>query len=151
MNMQCALIYSLISTVPFPLPLPSVVSQTIEVQRFGLYVLVDDVERSVAFYAALFGKEPQVRTPALVGFDVAGGLFGIVDRTSYPNSGSVNSSVRPYMKVADLDGAFARAKALAGDRIEAPGIVTEGDFRFFRFTDPDGNMLELFSLQPPKE
>ena len=151
MNIQCALIFSLIATFPVSVPLPSQLGQTIEVQRFGLYVLVDDVERSVAFYAALFGKEPQVRTPALVGFDVAGGLFGIVDRSSYAKNGSPSSSVRPYMKVADLDEAFARAKALAGDRIEAPGIVTEGDFRFFRFKDPDGNMLELFSLQLPKE
>ena len=151
MNIQCALICSLIATTPVSLPPSSELGQTIEIQRFGLYVLVDDVERSVAFYAALFGKEPQIRTPALAGFDLAGGLFGIVDRSSYAKNGSPSSSVRPYMKVADLDEAFARAKALAGDRIEAPGIVTEGDFRFFRFSDPDGNMLELFSLQPPKE
>jgi len=136
-------------------PSPSV-AQTdevtmIETQRFGLYVLVEDVEQSVAFYEVLFGKSPQVRTQALVAFDVSGGLFGIVDRATYGTGSTSGNNARPYIKVADIEGAFAHAQALDAKAIEQPGIVTEGPFSFFRMVDPDGNVLEFFSFDPPSE
>jgi predicted enzyme related to lactoylglutathione lyase len=120
----------------------------IETQSFGLYVLVQDVERSVAFYEALFGKSPHIRTPALVGFDVSGGLFGIVDRGTYGTGSTPGNSARPYIRVNDIEKAFAHAYGVAAEGIEQPGIVTEGPFRFFRVTDPDGNVLEFFSFGP---
>lgn len=121
----------------------------IETQRFGVYVLVQDVERSVVFYEALFGKSPQIKTPALVGFDVSGGLFGIVDRGTYGAGSTPGNSARPYIRVNDIEKAFAHAQAVAAKGIEQPGIVTEGPFRFFRVADPDGNVLEFFSFDPP--
>jgi predicted enzyme related to lactoylglutathione lyase len=148
MNIRNALIAALVTTTSISSPAP-LLGQTIEVQRFGLYVLVDDVERSVAFYEVLFGEVPQIRTPALVGFDVAGGLFGVVDRASYGQGAPAGGGVRPYIRVLDIEFAFARVSALAPGRIETPGIVTEGPFRFFRFSDPDGNSLEFFSFTPP--
>lgn len=148
MNIPNSLIAALITTTAIAYPAP-VLSQAVSVQRFGLYVLVDDVERSVAFYEALFGEVPQIRTPALVGFDVAGGLFGIVDRAAYAPDSARGGSVRPYIRVVDIESAFKRVKAIAPERIEKPGIVTEGPFRFFRFSDPDGNSLEIFSFSPP--
>ncbi|MEN3973405.1 VOC family protein [Sphingomicrobium sp. XHP0235] len=123
----------------------------IETQRFGLYVLVEDVEQSVAFYEALFAKSPQIRTPALVGFDVSGGLFGIVDRAKYGEGSTSGNSARPYIRVVDIDQAFTHAQTLAADGIEQPGIVREGPFSFFRMSDPDGNVLEFFSVDPPAE
>lgn len=150
MNIRTALIAALVTTSAIASPAP-VLGQTIEVQRFGLYVLVEDVERSVAFYEALFGEVPQIRTPALVGFDVAGGLFGVVDRETYAPNSAAGGGVRPYIRVVDIEFAFTRVSALAPDRIETPGIVTEGPFRFFRFSDPDGNILEFFSFTPPVE
>lgn len=150
MNIRSALIAALVTTTAIASPAPAL-SQTIEVKRFGLYVLVDDVERSVAFYEALFGEVPQIRTSALVGFDVAGGLFGVVDRASYGQGAIAGGSVRPYIRVADIELAFARVKGLAPDKIETPGIITEGPFRFFRFSDPDGNSLEFFSFTLPTE
>jgi predicted enzyme related to lactoylglutathione lyase len=120
----------------------------IETQSFGLYVLVQDVERSVVFYEALFGKSPHIKTPALVGFDVSGGLFGIVDRGTYGPGTTPGNSVRPYIRVNDIEKAFAHADAVAAEGIEQPGIVTEGPFRFFRVADPDGNVLEFFSFVP---
>lgn len=150
LKIRNALIAALVTTTVIASPAP-VLGQTLEVQRFGLYVLVKDVERSVAFYEALFGEAPQIRTPALVGFDVAGGLFGIVDRARYGQDATVGGGVRPYIRVADIEFAFARASALAPDRIQTPGIVTEGPFRFFRVSDPDGNSLEFFSFAPPSE
>ena len=143
-----ATIASPVSAAPAA-PAAPTADETLLVERFGLYVAVDDVERSVAFYQALFGEAPQVRTPALVGFDIAGGLFGIVDRAAYAPRTTAKGGVRPFIKVADIAAAFARVDRLAPGRIEAPGIVTEGAFRFFRFADPDGNVLEFFSMTPP--
>lgn len=145
MKILNALIAAMVSTTVVASPAP-VLSQPVNVQRFGLYVLVDDVERSVAFYAALFGEAPQIRTPALVGFDVGGGLFGVVDRAAYAPGSTKGGNVRPYIRVIDIESAFARVKAIAPQRIEKPGIVTEGPFHFFRFSDPDGNIVEFFSF-----
>jgi|GEM_PF-1552947 len=148
MNIRASLLAAVLATTAVAAPVPAL-GRALEVQRFGLYVLVDDVERSVAFYAALFGSEPQVRTPALVGFDVAGGLFAIVSRRSYAPDARPDGRVRPYLKVADLDAAFERVNRLAPGRVEGGRVVTEGPFRFFRFADPDGNVVELFSVGSP--
>ncbi len=43
-------------------------AEPLGVERFGLYVLADDMDRATAFYARLFGSEPEFRMPALVGF-----------------------------------------------------------------------------------
>lgn len=146
MNIHQSLLAALVAigAIAAPAPAPG---YGIEVQRFGLYVLVADVNRSVAFYEALFGKPPQVRTPALVGFDVGGGLFGVVSREAYAPGTSAGGGVRPYIRVADIDAAFAHVSTLAP--VESGRVVTEGPFRFFRFTDPDGNVLEFFSFTPP--
>lgn len=138
---------TLIATATFASAAPTV-GEPLAVERFGIYVAVSDVDRSVAFYQALFGEAPQVRTPALVGFNVAGGLFGIVDRAAYAPQTTAKGSVRPYIKVADIETAFLRANELAPGQIEPPGIVSEGAFRFFRFEDPDGNVVEFFSFKP---
>ncbi len=137
--------------VPYPSVAQTDEETMIETQRFGLYVLVEDVGKSVAFYEALFGKSPQIRTPALVGFDVSGGLFGIVDRASYGKGSTFGNSARAYIKVANIEKAFAHGQAMAAEGIEQPGIVTEGPFSFFRIADPDGNVLEFFSFDPPGE
>ncbi len=63
---------------------PSGPDEPLQVQRFGLYILASDPEALVAFYAALFGRQPKVRTRALVAFDLSGGLFGIVPRRYAP-------------------------------------------------------------------
>lgn len=147
MGIREAMIAGLMATTGIATPGPAL-GQTLDVVRFGVYVAVDDVERSVTFYEKLFGKPPQVRTPALVGFDVAGGLFGVVSRSAYAAGSPEAGRVRPYMRVADIEAAFSRVTAMAPGSIAAPGIVTEGPFRFFRFVDPEGNVLEIFSFTP---
>lgn len=147
MGIREAMIAGLMATTGIATSVPAL-GQTLDVVRFGVYVAVDDVERSVTFYEKLFGKPPQVRTPALVGFDVADGLFGVVSRSAYAPGSPEAGRVRPYIRVADIEAAFSRVTAMAPGSIEAPGIVTEGPFRFFRFVDPEGNILEIFSFTP---
>ena len=145
MDVRRSLIAALVATTAIASPAPAL-GQEVEVQRFGLYVLADDVERAAAFYEAVFQQAPQVRTPALIGFDVVGGLFGIVARQSYAPAEPRAGSVRPYIRVADIDTAFKHVRRLAPGRIEGGRIVREGAFSFFRFTDLDGNVIELFSI-----
>lgn len=116
------------------------------VDRFGLYVAVDDLARSAAFYEALFGKQPQVRTHRLIGFDVAGGLYALVSKKAYRLSLSPGGSIRPYVRVSDIDAAFDRVKRLAPDRLETDTVVSEGTFHFFRFKDLEENVVEFFSV-----
>jgi predicted enzyme related to lactoylglutathione lyase len=122
-------------------------AEPLGVERFGLYVLADDMDRATAFYASLFGAEPAFRMPALVGFDIRAGLFAIVSRETYAQGVPAGGSVRPYIRVSNLEYAFRRVQALAPDGLETEGIVREGAFRFFRFKDTEDNVIELFSLE----
>lgn len=124
-------------------------AEPLGVERFGLYVLADDMDRATAFYASLFGSEPEFRMPALVGFDIREGLFAIVSRQTYAQGVPAGGSVRPYIRVLDLEDAFRRVQALAPDGLETDGIVQEGAFSFFRFKDTEDNVIELFALETP--
>lgn len=121
-------------------------AEPLVVERFGLYVLADDMDRATDFYASLFGAEPEFRMPALVGFDIREGLFAIVSRETYAQGVPAGGSVRPYIRVSNLEDAFRRVQALVPDGLETEGIVKEGAFSFFRFRDTENNMIELFSL-----
>lgn len=115
------------------------------VERFGALVLAEDLERSAAFYARLFGRQPQVRTPTLVGFDVAGGLFAVAARAAYAPEAHPGGAVRPYLKVRDLASAYAHVRAVAPESLRT-SVVEEGAFSFFRLADPEGNVVELFAM-----
>jgi predicted enzyme related to lactoylglutathione lyase len=122
-------------------------AEPLGVERFGLYVLADDMDRATAFYASLFGSEPEFRMPALVGFDIREGLFAIVSRETYAQGVPAGGSVRPYIRVSNLEDAFRRLQALVPEGLETEGIVQEGAFSFFRFKDTEDNVIELFSLE----
>jgi len=116
------------------------------IERFGVYVVVADLERARAFYEALFEEPPYVATPALVGFDVEGGLYALVSAQAYrPNVRRGDNAV-PYIRVRDIDREFERVRRLAPAMLDR-AVVAEGPVRLFRFTDPDGNMIEFFSLR----
>ncbi len=115
-------------------------------ERFGLYVLVDDRPAAEAFYARLFGRDPQLRTPALTGFDVAGGLFAIVPRQGYGADTGPRGSVHPFIRVANVRAFHAHARSVAPASLPSDSVVEEGPFHFFRMHDPEGNMLEFFEV-----
>lgn len=121
-------------------------AEPLEVERSGLYVAAEDVTLVARFYERLFGAQPQRTTPVFVGFDVAGGLFAVVSRASYGLQVGSGSRVRPYIRVADIDSAFRHASEIAPERLESRAVIDEGPFRFFRITDPEGNVVEIFAL-----
>lgn len=122
-------------------------AEPLGVERFGLYVLADDMHRATEFYTRLFGSEPEFRMPALVGFDIREGLFAIVSRETYAQAVPAGGSVRPYIRVSNLEDALRRVQALVPDGLETEGIVQEGAFSFFRFKDTEDNVIEMFSLE----
>ncbi|HEV2746089.1 MAG TPA: VOC family protein [Allosphingosinicella sp.] len=124
-------------------------AQPAGIERFGLYVVAEDLDRASLFYERLFASKPQVRTAALVGFDVAGGLYAIVSRQAYAPAAIRGGNVVPYIKVRDIFAEFERVKRLAPASLQSGRVVDEGAFKFFRFADPDGNVIEFFSIEPP--
>jgi predicted enzyme related to lactoylglutathione lyase len=129
-------------------PAPAAVAEPLKLQRFGLYVLADDLDRSTLFYERLFGKAPQVRTAGMTGFDLAGGLFAVVSARDYAPGARRGDSTVPYLKVADVDRLFAHVQRIAPDRLIGKQPVSEGPFRFFRMRDSENNLLEFFQLSP---
>src|SRR5687767_13727906 len=83
------------------------------VQRMGAYVVSDDLDRAAGFYAALFGRQPQVRTPSVVGFDVAGGFYAVISKATYAPGATRGGNVAPYIKVTDIDAWFRHVEAVA--------------------------------------
>ncbi len=118
-------------------------------ERLGVYVLASDLNRSEAFYGALFGKSPTIRTEVFAGFDVAGGLFAIVSKEAFAPDAKLGGNAIPYLKVDDVEAAYRHVRALAPDALKAPGVISEGPLSLFKLTDPDGNIIEYFSLNTP--
>jgi len=119
-------------------------AEPITTDRLGLYVVSNNLDRAAVFYEAIFGK-PQIRVAGMIGFDVAGGLYAIVDRKTFAASAVRGDTTRGYIKVRDIQAAYNNAAgavplSLLGD------IKTEGRFRFFRIRDPDGNPIEFYAV-----
>lgn len=121
-------------------------AHVIEFERFGLFVVVEDVDRASVFYEKVFGRKPQIRTPSLIGFDLAGGLFALASRTQYAPRVQRGDSTVPYIKVASVEALFKHVKTVAPASLQAATVTVEGPFRFFKIRDPDGNVVEFFSV-----
>ena len=119
------------------------VADGLQVQRFGVYLRVGSLDRSRAFYERVLGKQPYVSNDRLVGFDVAGALLALYANPAEEIARGRN--VVPYIRVQSADAEFTRLKSL-DVRLLDDSVVVEGPLKLFRFADPDGNVLELFSL-----
>jgi len=126
-------------------------AEPINTDRFGLYVVADDMDRARRFYEKLFG-DPEIRMPGVFGYDVAGGLYAVVSREVYAVDATRGDTMRAYIQVSDINETFAKVAAAVPDYLEDAAVIVEGPFRFFRIRDPDNNMLELYSINlPPSE
>jgi catechol 2,3-dioxygenase-like lactoylglutathione lyase family enzyme len=116
----------------------------ITIERFGLYAVTDDLDRAATFYQQLFG-EPQVRVPGMIGFDVAGGLYAVVDRKTFAATATRGDTTRGYIKVSDMRAAYDAVIAVVPNSMEG-GVTREGRFSFFRIRDPDGYVIEFYAV-----
>lgn len=115
------------------------------IQRFGLYVVTTDIDRSREFYVRLFQKEPYVTNERFIGFDVTGGLYAVFTAHSLDRKLTRGDNVVPYLRVKDIEAEYERVRQLPARMIDA-AIVRDGSISLFRFADPDGNVIEFFSL-----
>ncbi len=112
--------------------------------RMGAYVASGDLARSEAFYQILFGRQPVIRLDDFIAFDIAGGWFAIVSRGRYAPDAISGSGAVPYIEAGDLEEIRQRAStALNGP---APSIIVEPGIRLLKLEDPDGQLIEFFSL-----
>jgi catechol 2,3-dioxygenase-like lactoylglutathione lyase family enzyme len=79
----------------------------------------------------------------LVAFDLAGGMLALFQDGDEQLVRGHNSV--PYIRVSDANAEFDRLRHL-DIRLLDEQVLAEGPIRLFRFVDPDGNMLEIFSL-----
>jgi lactoylglutathione lyase len=131
--------------------------------RFELFV--NDVERSLAFYAATLGLQPPPDYDPLGYVPVSAGRvrIGLQRFSALPAdhhfrsagfSGPRGTGVEIVIEVDDVDAAFARAREAAvthGGRVEPLAVRPWGQ-RDFRLVDPDGYYIRVTSAgreRPP--
>ena len=115
----------------------------LQAERFGVYLRVASLDRSRAFYERVLGKQPYVANDRLVGFDVAGALLALYANPK--DEVARGRNVVPYIRVKSAEAEHLRLKGLDVQLLDEQ-VVVEGPLKLFRFADPDGNVLELFSL-----
>lgn len=116
--------------------------------RSGLYVASSDLAASTSFYSTLLDRQPTLSLPSFVAFDVAGGLFAVIDGDAYGPSRVQGATVTPYISVRDIEAEYARVRHLMPDRIVAPGLIVEGPISLFKITAPDGVVVEFYKVAP---
>lgn len=115
--------------------------------RLGLYVVSSDLARSRSFYVALFQTDAAIETESFLGFRLEGGLFAVADKSTYAPRARGGDTIVPYNMVSDIDAAYGHVASLPGVRAIDRQITTDGPIRLFKFHDPDGNVIEYFSVR----
>ena len=121
-------------------------SQTAAFERMGLYVVSSDLPRSRSFYGKVFGTEPELVTDALIGFNVAGGMFAIVSKAVYAQNSTIGDNVVPYIQVRDIDALLAHLQTTVPDAVRNQSIIDESVIKILKCQDPDGNLVEFYWL-----
>ncbi len=109
----------------------------------GAYVPTDSMGVSEKFYRALFDRAPVIELEDFVAFDIAGGWFAIVSRGKYAPETIAGSGAVPYLQSNDLAVLQSRARD-AG--VPASEIIEEPGIQLLKITDPNGQLIEFFSL-----
>jgi predicted enzyme related to lactoylglutathione lyase len=120
-----------------------------QLMRLELYIAVTDMNRALAFYRELFGREPVQNSDRYSAFDVGGVRFGLLSASAYAHPLVVGNNCMPNIQVEDVDAERERVRRIASTITEVQAV---GPFRLFMFADPDGNVLECYSVEkiPPR-
>ena len=108
--------------------------------KLNLYVAVTDMERAVAFYRAVFQKEPVLQSDRFSAFQLGDAQFGLMNKTSYSYPLTVGNNCVPDFEVASIDAEHSRIKTVTSTITE---IIPVGPFRLFMFVDTEGNVVEF--------
>ncbi len=113
--------------------------------NFGIKLPTRELNKAVWFYKEILGLEIKRKTSDLVTFEQ--GL--VLVPGNYPKSQYGGSEIHAivYIEVADIEGCFSRVKD-GGIKI-VTSLSLWGNTRrsYFRCSDPDGNIIEVFSTE----
>ncbi len=127
------------------LPIAAVASEdSSDLIQMGAYVAADDMAASETFYKTLFDRDPIIKLDNFIAFDVAGGIFAIARRKVYAPGSVPGTGAVPYIHSTDLAAVQARIKRATGR--DAPEIIVEPGILLLKITDPNGQLVEFFSL-----
>jgi uncharacterized protein len=102
-----------------------------------------DLERSAAFYEAVFGWNIERRDAS--NFAFSDGTGEIIGRWLSGRAISRQSGILPYVYVNDVDEALQAAAGLGGETVQEP--YPEGNLRVARLRDPAGNVIGIWHDQ----
>jgi predicted enzyme related to lactoylglutathione lyase len=122
-------------------------AQETGIEKLGMYVIAADVNKSRQFYERLFQKPPYVVNDTFAGFDIAGGLYAVFAASAVDRKTDKGNSAVPYIRVKDAEREFERIKLLNVTMLDTK-VLHEGPVKLFRIADPDGNVVEFFSVVP---
>lgn len=111
----------------------------------SVYVGVEEMDRAVFFYEALFEQSPAQHEERFSRFE-----FGSVDFGLY-NAGydgfdlEFGNNCVPNFEVVDIEEAWERIDQIAPEIVHDE-IQVFGDYRTFHFIDTEGNEIEVFSI-----
>ena len=114
-------------------------------------VAVRDLQKAAAFYEGVLGLKVEAREGEEVISYATGGTVLIVYRSSYAGTNKATSATWVVGDRLDAVVDALRAKGVAFEHYELPGLKREGDvhvggdLRVAWFKDPDGNIHNLVS------
>jgi catechol 2,3-dioxygenase-like lactoylglutathione lyase family enzyme len=116
--------------------------------RVQLALNVDDVDRAVAFYSALFGVEPAKRRPGYANFAVADPALKLVLLENPGRGGTLNHLGVEVSSTQDVDAEQARLAGHGLSSVDERGTTccyAEQD-KFWVEGVPDGERWEVYTV-----
>jgi predicted enzyme related to lactoylglutathione lyase len=120
------------------------------------YLKVKDMDRAVTFYEALLGVQAEFRfRDRWVSINERLGLYNPsydvhhgVPLTEYDKELMIGNNVVLVLSSDDIDAEVERVQSLGATGItEIVEINLMAPYRFFQFKDPDGNIVEVGSME----
>lgn len=104
---------------------------------------VTDMDKSIAFYNAVFGYEMTVDSSGPNRMAVLGGLLNTAGAHLYPGTPAADGGNTIHLGLTDsLEAGVERCKAAGGEVLSDPISIPAG--RFVYAKDLDGNSIGLF-------
>ncbi|MBI1394304.1 MAG: hypothetical protein GC152_16375 [Alphaproteobacteria bacterium] len=118
----------------------------LQTERMGVYVTSNDLGQSLRFYESVLGVSPEIQTRSFLGFNIAGGLFAVVDKETFVPEAKFGNNAVPYIRVTNLREVHAHVQAIVTPPAFVSDIIEEDYLSLFKLTDPDGNIVEFYAF-----
>ena len=116
----------------------------------SIRIITDDLDRLVEFYEQVTGVRAERPAPVFAEVVLPSATIAIGHSQTVPLFGADsvraadNHTVIIEFRVDDVDGEYARLKALVADWVQEPTTMPWGN-RSILFRDPDGNLVNLYT------